>query len=168
MTFIFVIIHLIALFTFPIALIITIPFHILAVRGENTSNILKEARIKSEVAQRERAYEKELEEKEKEYERLNSMNSKNDEDSKKWETAKKYTNEVQSGLSFIYSKIKPSNYNKAENALKEVLLDLGVSAINQGVLNNIVDQINGEEKMNMGATAEDAGIEGVDNSKLEQ
>ncbi|MFT4804893.1 MAG: chromosome segregation ATPase [Psychroserpens sp.] len=65
----------------------------------------------------------------------------------KWVTAKKYLNEVKDGLSYIYSEIEGSTSSReeAETALKEIFNQLGVSAITQPVLDNIVKQVRESE-----------------------
>jgi hypothetical protein len=65
----------------------------------------------------------------------------------KWVTAKKYLNEVKDGLSYIYNEIEDSasSREEAETALKEIFNQLGVTAITQPVLDNIVKQMHESE-----------------------
>lgn len=73
-----------------------------------------------------------------------NVNNKN----KKWEIAQKYTREVKSGLEFIYSQIKENSRSRsaAKSALKEVFFELGISAINKALLENIVEIVHTHER----------------------
>jgi len=75
---------------------------------------------------------------------------KDREEESQWNTAKRYTSEVKEGLAYITSKI-PDNEtckSKAEQALKTVFFDLGISCINKNLLDNIIDEIVAEEDLN--------------------
>lgn len=135
MAVVFILIHIIALFTIPLLLVITIPLHIIASSSSKRSQQVDQIQEQLQSQEKVESYvgqdslELEFEEK---------ATSKQ----KKWDVAKLYTSEVKDGLEFIFSKVKEVNKGEAENALKEVFFELGISAINEGVLENIIAHVN--------------------------
>ena len=151
----FWLIHLIVLFTFPFALILTIPLHIIInqnnKKSDDISKIatqLKESQDVSKLATQLELQRLANEPKEKHYSEVKNEEAIRQQSiDDKWNTAKKYLNEVKEGLIYINSKVLDDSRSKngAEIALKEVFSQLGVSAITQSVLDNIVNQVNEDE-----------------------
>ena len=132
----FWLIHLIVLFTFPFALILTIPLHIIInqnnKKSDDISKIatqLKESQDVSKLATQLELQRLANEPKEKHYSEVKNEEAIRQQSiDDKWNTAKKYLNEVKEGLIYINSKVLDDSRSKngAEIALKEVFSQLGV------------------------------------------
>ena len=144
----FWVLHIVALIFFFPALFLTIIGHIIYSQQRKKSDEISQVTAQIEKSREESRLATQLElqwnanrpKQEKETDTSSSIAPSNSDE--KWEVAKKYLNEVKDGLNFINSKIPDTEEAKleAENSLKEVFNQLGVSSINQSVLDNIIAQ----------------------------